>query len=105
MTIGSGANEREIAVFGQHGEILASEQDLAVAVASTFPFELARSGIDRRKDPLIKAVDHALVQHGSGESILHPGIAPDLPHRESAAISGQFDHRGPGAVARRYEHA
>ena len=85
MPLGRRPDERQVAVLGQHDQVAAREQHLAVAIASTLPLELARVGVDGGQNRFVQAVDEAVVQHGAGEAVLHPGVAPDFPHGEAVA--------------------
>ncbi len=105
MPIGIRTHECEVTVLGQHDQVVAREHHLTVSVASALPFELTGLGIDRREDAFIETVDHTVAQNGSGESILHPVVPPDLAHREVIAASAQLDHRGASTIARGHEHA
>ncbi len=105
VSIGGCTDERKIAVFGQDDQIVTGKEDLAIPISAALPLDLTGFGVHSGKDPFVEAVDHPVAQDRSGESILHPVVAPDLSHRETLAVSAQLHHGTASAVTCRDEHA
>ncbi len=83
--VGSGAHEHEFSAFGDDDEVVAGEQELAVAVAPALPLALACLHVDAGEDAFVQPVDVAVVQDGAIELVLHRVVFPDGARRQALA--------------------
>src|SRR5262245_49821069 len=105
VPLGRRADEREIAVLGEHDDVAAGEHDLPVAVPSAFPSHVPRRRVEAGENRFIETVDESIVKYRARKPVLHPVVAPDFPHVEPLAFARDFDERGTHTVARRDEDA
>ena len=107
-------DEADLTRLGLDDEQIANEGQLAVAVATAFPFSLAGCHVDARENSLVKPVDEAVLQHDAGElgfevSVLPLwsdlkesfGIACDLQDSAALAVSGCDENPRRFSVAAR----
>jgi len=76
VALGRGVNEHDVAILGQHNQVIAGEHDLAVSVTAALPLQLASRCIDARQNGLIESVEIAAMQERSAELVLHRAAFP-----------------------------
>src|SRR5262245_55270365 len=99
VTLGSGADQRQIAVFREDDQMPVRKKHLSITVPTSLPPEFAGGDVETGQNCLIQTVHETFMQHGARELILHPIISPDFAHGESWAIPCQFDNGSTRAIA------
>src|SRR5688572_22391511 len=85
VPLGAGLDDGDVSLLGQHDELFADQDRLAISVTAALPFLLTGRGVDAGQNRLVESVEVALVQQRARELVLHPGVLPDGPGREPIA--------------------
>ena len=62
MPIRCGLDQRDLTSLGEHDQMVAGEQQLAVTVAAALPLELTGFGVETREDGFIQAIDETVME-------------------------------------------
>src|SRR5207248_10865644 len=97
--LGSGGDEHELTILGDHDEVVPGQEQLPMSVAAALPLEGARRGVEAGEDALVQTVNEPAMQNRAGLTIFHAVATPDLADLEPVPGLGQLDDGRTSAEA------